>query len=175
VALASETDRADLVAMVGPVLADLETDVDTKRFIDRINDLKEHATPSAAMLPEACEPGGSTSAEPDRGLSSTTFPEGVYRAENKIDGVITMTFSNGIWSLVVDENGSVVCESAYAVVDGRVVLTTTDDPVLDCDNPHGEVWLDATWSLDGDQLRFADIHSGPRAIDDFSLPWTKIG
>jgi hypothetical protein len=68
----------------------------------------------------------------------------------------------------------VVCTAAYRVEAGRIYLTTPDDDATDCDEPHGKDFLDATWSLEGDQLRFADINSNPNAIRDFGLQWTRI-
>ena len=54
-------------------------------------------------------------------------------------------------------------------------MTSSSNPALACGNPANTKFLDATWTLDGDQLRFTDIHSDPGAVAEFSLPWTKIG
>ena len=36
------------------------------------------------------------------------------------------------------------------------------------------MFLDATWTFDGDQLQFTDIDSDPNAVRDFGIPKTRI-
>jgi TRAP-type C4-dicarboxylate transport system substrate-binding protein len=104
----------------------------------------------------------------------TTFPEGSYRTDSPLDGVVTMTYLDGVWQRI-DASGKVDCAATFVVKSGRLWLTTSTDTAMSCGNPTGKVFLDAAWTLEGDQLRFVDIHSDLNAIQEFSLPWTKIG
>ena len=102
-----------------------------------------------------------------------SFPEGVYRNPSTIDGVVTMEYRDGVWRRY-HESGELGCEATYVVEDGRIWLTFSTDPALACGGVPGRLFLDAAWTLDGDQLRFVDINSDPNAVAEFSLPWTRI-
>jgi C4-dicarboxylate-binding protein DctP len=109
--------------------------------------------------------------QPDTEVAS--FPEGVYRTQSPIDGVVTMEYRDGVWRHY-GESGELDCESTYVVEDGRIWLTSSTDPALSCGNPAGYQFLDAAWTVEGDQLRFVDINSDRNAVAEFSLPWTRI-
>ena len=49
------------------------------------------------------------------------------------------------------------CSFTYEVESGRIMLTSSSCPGL----PPNFMFLDATWTVDGDQLQFSDIHSNP--------------
>ena len=106
-------------------------------------------------------------------MDVASFPEGVYRTDSPLDGVVTMSYIDGVWKRI-KENGDVDCEATYVVQSGRIWLSSSTDPTLDCGNVPGAVFLDAAWTLDGDQLRLTDINSDPGAVAEFGLPWTKI-
>jgi hypothetical protein len=175
VALASEDDVATLTTMAAPVVAKIEQDASTKKLVDDIRVIKHGIAVDPSSAPAACALAKNQQSTTDASATQPTeFPEGVYRADSPIDGVITMSYLDGVWSLILEPNGPVVCTAAYRVEAGRIYLTTPDDDATDCDEPHGKDFLDATWSLEGDQLRFADINSNPNAIRDFGLQWTRI-
>lgn len=109
----------------------------------------------------------------DSDAESATFPEGIYRTESDLDGTVTMSYIDGVWKRFT-ANGEVDCAATYVVESGRIWLTTSGDPALDCGNPPGGVFLDAAWTLEGDQLRFIDINSDQGAVQEFGLPWTRI-
>jgi TRAP-type C4-dicarboxylate transport system substrate-binding protein len=173
VVLAQDSDVAELVDLAALVLAELEADADTGRFIDEIRAMKADAPTDPGGSPEACEPAvdngpGPTGDEAD----AAAFPEGVYRAESD-SGVVTMEYRDGIWKRFLP-NGELDCESTYVVESGRIWLTSSTDVTLACGNPPSHEFLDATWTLEGDQLRFVDINSDPAAVEDFDRPWTNI-
>ncbi|HEU0169987.1 MAG TPA: TRAP transporter substrate-binding protein DctP [Acidimicrobiales bacterium] len=173
VVLAQDSDVAELVELAAPVLAELEADAGTGRFVDEIRTMKADTPADPGGSPEACEPAvddgpGPTGAETDTGA----FPEGVYRTGSDL-GVVTMEYRDGTWRSFLP-NGQLDCESTYVVESGRIWLTASTDVTLACGNPPGHDFLDAAWTLEGDQLRFVDINSDPAAVREFSRPWTKI-
>jgi TRAP-type C4-dicarboxylate transport system substrate-binding protein len=175
VALASDADLAGLVELVAPVIAELERDPTTAAFIADIEALKA-GLPTDADVVEPCGlpvpdtvPGTGT----ETASASMEFPEGVYRATSPIDGVVTMEYRDGVWKRYFAD-GTVDCVSTYEVSNGRIYLTTSSDPIYTCGNPPNLLFLDAAFSLEGDQLRLTDINSDPAAVAEFSLPWTKI-
>ena len=173
VALASESDIADLKEQVAPVLAELEHNAGTERIIDEISTLKSKTPADPAAAAVACEPAATSAPVATRADEPTTFPEGDYRTDSPLDGVVTMTYKDGVWQRI-DASGKVDCSATYVVKSGRLWLTTSTEPGMSCGNPPGQLFLDAAWTLEGDQLRFVDIHSDLNAIQEFSLPWTRI-
>jgi hypothetical protein len=118
------------------------------------------ATPAAATASRASEP--------------VAFPQGVFRAKNTVDGVMTTEIRDGVWK-GFKENGSLDCAGTYVVKAGRVWYSASTEPALDCGNAPGFQFLDAEWTMVGDQLRFIDINSDPAAVRAFGSAWTKIG
>jgi len=102
------------------------------------------------------------------------FPQGVFRAKNAVDGVMTTEIRDGVWK-GFKENGSLDCAGTYVVKAGRVWYSASTEPALDCGNPPGFQFLDAEWTMVGDQLRFLDIKSDPAATRAFGSAWMKIG
>src|SRR6185312_715641 len=66
-----------------PVYAQLESDPDTKRFIEAIRDLKATAPDPAAVTPCTPPPVATPTPAPSTGKAPLEFPEGVYRTELK--------------------------------------------------------------------------------------------
>ncbi|HVE17808.1 MAG TPA: TRAP transporter substrate-binding protein [Ilumatobacteraceae bacterium] len=175
VAVANDSDVADLVALAAPVLAELERDADVKRLIDEISALKGRTTPDPAAAATAC---GSTADDGAVASDAAEFPAGVYRAEfTRSDGksvVATMTFADGAWT-GTDNSGEGDCTGTYVVVSGRLQITTPSDRALACGNPPNFMFFDAAWTLENGELRLIDIKSDANAIHDFgSQPWTLI-
>ena len=182
VAIATDQDLAALVSMAAPLLTELEQDATIKRYIDDIRTVKATTTIDASWVPQACGPGlqtGSTvppatQVEGSDSDTSADFPQGTYRAKLGEDYVATMTFFDGVWQGLTP-TGTVDCEGTYTVQSGRIFMSNSTDVTLACGNPPGLQFLDAAWTLDGDQLRFVDINSDPSAVRDFGVEWTKIG
>ena len=175
VAVANDSDVADLVVLAAPVLAELERDADVKRLIDEISALKDRTTPDPAAAATAC---GSTADDAAVVSDAAEFPAGVYRAEfTRSDGksvVATMTFADGAWT-GTDNSGEGDCTGTYVVVSGRLQITTPSDRALACGNPPNFMFFDAAWTLENGELRLIDIKSDANAIHDFgSQPWTLI-
>lgn len=171
VAMAQDSDIAELVRLAAPLLAELEQNADTKRLIDGIRALKEQSATDPAESPTACDPDTTDAAAADE------FPQGVYRAEFDIGGgdtiVSTMSFKDGVYETYL--GNELDCAGTYDVRSGRIWLTNTVDAARGCGGPPGYQWFDAAWTFDNDELRFVDINSDPNAIRAFgSLPWTKI-
>jgi TRAP-type C4-dicarboxylate transport system substrate-binding protein len=173
VVLAQASDVAELVELAAPLLAEVEQNADTRRFVDEILAMKAEAPTDSAGAPEACEPGGDNASGPTGDEDDArAFPDGVYRTESEF-GVVTVEYREGVWKRFLP-NGELDCESTYVVESGRIWLTSSTDLALACGNPPGHEFLNAAWTFEGDQLRFVDIDSDPAAVREFSLPWTKI-
>jgi TRAP-type C4-dicarboxylate transport system substrate-binding protein len=173
VALADESTLSDLTSLAQPVVAELEQDAATKRLISEIRTMKAHTT-TPDPLPVTC--ARKTHEAPvttDTGAATATFPEGVYRTNSPLDGVVSMSYIDGVWKRI-KENGDLDCEATYVVNSGRIWLSMSTDSALSCGDVPGHQFLDAAWTLEGDQLRFVDINSDPGAVQEFSLPWTRI-
>jgi TRAP-type C4-dicarboxylate transport system substrate-binding protein len=170
VALASDNEVAKLIDRAAPLSHQLEANAENKRIIDEIRTLKAATTTTPADAAPSCQPA---SAKIQVTTALEAFPEGTYRTDSPWDGVVTMTYLNGVWQRI-KADGTLDCAATIQVSAGRIYLTTSTDPSLDCGNTPGLRFLDAAWTLQGDQLRFVDINSDPNAIKEFSLPWTKI-
>ena len=168
VALAAATDVAELVTLAEPIYSEISKNADSARLLDEIGAIKDARTVDAD-LPEACQPVAVESTV----VSSGAFPEGVYRTESPLDGIVTFEFRDGKWKRYF-ENGDLDCVATYVVTSGRIHLTLSTDPQHACGTVPGTEFLDAAWTLEGDQLRIVDINSDPAAKREFSLPWTKI-
>jgi TRAP-type C4-dicarboxylate transport system substrate-binding protein len=177
VAIAQDSDLAELADLATPLLAELEQDADTERFIDEIRALKEQSATDPAASPAACDPETAERPEPTDATAAEEFPEGVYRAEFDIGGgdtiVATMSFRDGVWE---GRNGvDPDCTGTYVIESGRILMSSSTDRALACGNPPGYQFLDSGWTFENDELRFVDIDSDPTAVRNFgSLPWTKI-
>ena len=64
--------------------------------------------------------------------------------------------------------------ATYVVRSGRIYLTMSNDSQYACGLAPGSQGPEATWTLDGDQLRILLINGDPSGIADWSRPWTKI-
>jgi len=171
VALATDAQLSAWRDTTAPVVADIEADATSKHVVDEITAMKQSAPADVDRQAVACE---HQSATPSNSQSAAlTFPDGVYRTDSPVDGIVTFSMHGGTWQRITAD-GRLDCEATYVVTDDRIVLTFTSDASLSCGDPAGSKLLDATWTLVGDQLRFTDIHSDPGATQEFSLPWTKI-
>jgi TRAP-type C4-dicarboxylate transport system substrate-binding protein len=175
VALASDADLAGLAELVAPVIAELEADATTGAFIADIEALKTELPIDADVV----EPCGPPVADTVPGESTetadvaTTFPEGVYRPTESFDGIVTIEVRDGeMTSYFAD--GAVDCVHTYEVSNGRVYLTSSSDARFACGNPPNYLFLDAEFSLEGDQLCFTDVKSDPAAVAAFTGCVTKI-
>jgi hypothetical protein len=130
--------------------------------------------------------------QPD--TETASFPEGVYRMEVSPDemvahgappdlaqglgGVNTLIFDDGTFSHV--DPAGVPCPGTYTVIaGGRVALYYEADPL--CSGPGDDLFFEANWTLDGDQLHFTDITFDPSGpYDDLwawfwgGQPWIRI-
>ena len=98
------------------------------------------------------------------------FPEGAYRVVTADGTVVTDVIMDGDWATYIDGRGRIDCSFTYEVESGRIMLTSSSCPGL----PPNFMFLDATWTVDGDQLQFSDIHSDPNTVRDFGVPRTRI-
>jgi TRAP-type C4-dicarboxylate transport system substrate-binding protein len=170
VAMASDADIEQMVAATEPISTKLEQDAQNKKVIDAIKTMKADLdVDSDAAV--ACQPINHSPAVTTPGGG---FPEGTYRTNSPLDGIVTMTYLKGVWQRI-KADGTLDCAATFEVTDGRIYLTMSTDPTLDCGDPPGKLFLDSAWTLNGDQLRFVDINSDPGAVTEFGLPWTKIG
>ena len=156
---------------------------------------------AAEPVLEPCQPPAQTpTTEPastDHAEAAATdeFPDGVYRMELPVEvlleaGLDSMLASQyaGTWEMTFDE-GTVAIEDVnaatgqahtdegvYCVAGGRVSLGLDyPDVGLDCGD-----FFSASWTLDGDQLRFVDLRTetgdGQLLLASIfaSTPFTKI-
>ena len=173
VAIADDSTLSELTTLAQPVVAELEHDAFTKRLISEIRTMKAN-TANPDPLPAACtRPTHTAPVTTDTGGATVSFPEGVYRTNSPVDGVVTMSYIDGVWKRF-REDGGLDCEATYVVHSGRIWLSMSTDSALACGDVPGQKFLDAAWTLEGDQLRFVDINSDPGAVREFSLPWTRI-
>jgi TRAP-type C4-dicarboxylate transport system substrate-binding protein len=186
VALASNADIATLTTMAAPVVAKLEQDASTKQFVDEIRLIKQGIPVDPSSAPADCElaknqpsttdesatPPTESDAGTTAGSDVAEFPAGTYRKVVSGELIVTMEFADGVWKSFL--NGAPDCAGAYAVESDRIVLTHSTDVSLACGGAPGTRFLDAAWTLEGDQLRFVDINSDPDAVRDFGADWTKI-
>ncbi|MEP7113535.1 MAG: TRAP transporter substrate-binding protein DctP [Ilumatobacteraceae bacterium] len=189
VALASDADIAALATKAEPVVAKLEQDAASKAFVEQIQVIKRGLTVDLSSAPAECElvkeqpPATEESAAPTTfapvvgtapalATGATEFPAGTYRTEVSGDLIVTMEFADGIWQSFL--NGTLDCAGNYAVESGRIVMWHSSELSLACGDAPGIRFLDANWTLDGDQFRFVDINSDPSAVRDFGVVWTKI-
>ena len=173
VALAGDGTLSELTNLAQPLVTELEQHADTKRLISEIRTMKAHTT-SPDAPPVACAlKTHEVPVTTDTGVATASFPEGVYRTNSPADGVVTMSYIDGDWKRF-REDGGLDCEATYVVHSGRIWMTMSTDAALSCGAVPGVAFLDATWTLEGDQLRITDINSDPGAVRDFSQPWTRI-
>ena len=174
VALAEDSDLADLAALAAPVLAELEADDDTKRIIDAIRELKAATTKDPATAAAACEPPVDTA--PSAGTEPASvpdeLPEGVYRTGND-DGIVTIEIRDGVWTSYFAD-GTPDCAFTYQVSNGRMYLAFSTDPALACGGIPGDQFLDAAFSFEGDLLCVTDVNSDPGAVAAFTACVTRI-
>jgi TRAP-type C4-dicarboxylate transport system substrate-binding protein len=197
VVVASDDDIRALYQAVAPVYTELERDPTSAAMIDRIRTmgLDLDAAPTTA----SCGPSSDDASAGD-GQVETAFPEGVYRAEITADflmdaGIDRATAVNhaGVWTLsfrggqflgqdvnAASGRASDCPDSTYSVEAGRVTIHM--GPVGEgCGSAAGRVLFSASWTLEGDRLRFADVRSEDGSPNPFlaalfgGQPFTKIG
>jgi TRAP-type C4-dicarboxylate transport system substrate-binding protein len=98
------------------------------------------------------------------------FPEGVYRVVAPDGTVVTDVLMDGVWSGGFIDGGRLDCSFTYELESGRISVTTSSCP----GTPPNFMLFDATWTFDGNQLQFTDIHSDPDTVRDFGRPRTRI-
>jgi len=139
------------------------------------------APPVATTAPSVEE----TAAVSSSVAASEEFPDGVYQRETTRDeliahgsppdialylgGVNTLILDHGTWTHL-DPTGFTNPSATDTADEGRFTLV----------GPDGGVALEASWSLDGDQLQFTDMEITDPELNDlfvwfWSGPWTRIG
>jgi TRAP-type C4-dicarboxylate transport system substrate-binding protein len=156
----------------GPLLADIQALVAEYPDTD-IPDVPEDCQQPATVNEPVSSSAPAETATVDSGAATDSFPEGVYLSEPSPGDVWTMTLADGIWR-GFSPDGTNDCVATYTVEDDRIRWTTSSDVSLACGNTPGELWLDAMWTFEGDQLHLTDIHSDPNAVRDFGIPWTRV-
>ena len=187
---ASPDDIATIERAARSVHETLRDATPTRALIDRLVELSGHATSvdgvpgcAPATVSETTAAGGDVAAN-----VASEFPEGVYRMQMPLQVLLDAGLPeslaaehDGLWT-VHFENGQVLdptCpESTYAVADGRLTITL-GEMGSGCGSAAGKVLFSATWTLEGDQLQFADVrsgHGGDLLIATLfgALPFTKI-
>jgi len=174
-----------------PVYTQLESDPDTKRFIEAIRDLKATAPDPAAVTP--CTPPlvATPTPAPSTGKAPLEFPEGVYRTElkaaellaagvdpssaNGLDGISTLEFKNGRWInyRTVPVPGD--CTGTYSVEGGRLIVMIKPR----CGGSLG-MWFSAAWTVEGSALTFTQLKSDTDSqafidVDWGNRVWERIG
>lgn len=191
---AAASDLTAFEQAADPVYTELEADGATKELITKIRDLKQHS--QAPVTVEECAPPATTpaAAEPppvssptpvsNASTDATVFPDGVYRLSitadelvaagadrkwsNDVAGVWTLTFDHGTLDLGGDPG-------RYCVSNARLSIA-----IFGADDVCGDGFLfSATWTTDGDTLRFANVVTAPGEEVQKALfgskPWKKIG
>jgi hypothetical protein len=193
--LATPAEVAGLERAAAPVYADLEKDAVTRSLIAAVRALRAEVTGAATSRPAACAPPAavapSITDEPDAG----PFPDGVYRATMTRDflvahgmpaptatdlaGTSTLVFRRGHWEHHVStDTDPAGCQGTYAVVAGRVTVTTDPDAGAGCEA--GRAIFDARFRLTSAGLRLLDVHSAVDG-DVFAMAfwggpvWARIG
>jgi TRAP-type C4-dicarboxylate transport system substrate-binding protein len=192
-------DANSIAAMqqaVQPVYAELENDPTTRALIEQIRALNASTDPAPA--PKPCGPDAVALTSTDTEQETTTFPQGVYRAdlppEVFLDAGLDKFDANnhaGLWTLSFDDGKLTMTDvnartgkeqtstGTYCVENGRVGLGIPAFAKKGSTLPCDPFW-DAAWALDGDQLRLIDV----KAEDSYPLllatifasrPFTKIG
>lgn len=200
---AAEADLAAFEAAVEPVYAELEEDPATADLIAGIREIKEGLPAPATAAPcgearpdgDAGNAGAGAGAEGGTGddpQDAAAFPEGVYRAEMTVDdlrdrglavgeadgmaGVSTLTIEDGRWLHSILGKENLDCGGTYTVAGGRITLEI--EPACP-GTPVGFVVFSATWTAEGDELRFADF-GDEHDLQDFNeatwggQPWTRV-
>jgi TRAP-type C4-dicarboxylate transport system substrate-binding protein len=191
------TDAAvDAIERAGlPVYRDLEQDGTTRATIERIRDLKRQLDSSSPEV-AACEarvqtsPPGSPKPEPDS-EDTLAFPEGIYRMEMTAEFLVaagidrsTANEHAGTWTLHFEDGNFLDpgCPGSTYSVTGKRVSIVLGPQGSSCGSAAGGELFSAEWTLEGDVLRFTDVHSGEGpAWQVFhetlwgGKPWVKIG
>jgi len=190
---ATDSEIAATEQAVAPVYEALQQDATTKELIERIRTIKADLPappPIASCGPDPIGPTG-----PSMAGAESEFPDGVYRMEITAEfliqaGVDRATAVNhaGMWTLAFDDGFLTIEdtnastgkttreEGVYCIAEGRITLGLGP---LGSAPTCGDFW-DASWTLDGDQLRFTDLRSATAEdllIDPLfgGQPFTKIG
>ena len=153
-----------------PVYAQLESDPETKRFIQAIRDLKATAPDPASVTPCTSPVAATPTQAPSTGDEPQEFPEGTYRTKmtavellaagldpgtaNGLDGIQTLEFENGRWFHYGTARGAGECTGPYSVEGGRLVVTITPR----CGGSLGMLFS-AVWTVEGSALTFTELTS----------------
>jgi TRAP-type C4-dicarboxylate transport system substrate-binding protein len=190
---ATPTDVAAIERAAQSVQEALRQDPATRALLDRLVEVSGAPTtvegvpacsPPAVDAPVGTDVDDSAVAEDVAG----GFPDGVYRMEMPVQVLLDAGVPQflaiehaGLWT-VRFEDGRLVdpaCPgSTYTFADGRVtIMLGPTGP--GCGTAAGKVLFSASWSLEGDQLRFGDVRSGhgnDLLIETLfgTLPFTKI-
>jgi TRAP-type C4-dicarboxylate transport system substrate-binding protein len=194
VVVANDADVDAIERAALPVYQDLEHDETTRAMIGQIRDLKLQLEPSSREV-AACDslvpmplPGTPTS-EPEA-EDNLVFPEGIYRMEMTADFLVAAGIDRsiandhaGIWTLHFKDGKFLdpgCPNSTYSVSGKRVSIVLGTGPT--CGSAAGGELFSAEWTLEGDMLRFTNVHSGEGpAWQVFhealwgGKPWVKIG
>jgi TRAP-type C4-dicarboxylate transport system substrate-binding protein len=192
IVIAPQANVAKFQQAVRPVYNQLEQDAATKAMIAQIRSLSRQVEPAQTAI-QPCEPK-TTGPAATAGHASTAFPEGVYRMEMPAEfliqaGVDRPTAYNhaGIWTLTFKDGQFRDSQfrdpgcpgSTYSVEAGRITVKLGQSRP-GCGTAAGRVLFSATWTLQGDELRFSDVRSGHGS--DLLIrtlfggkPFTKIG
>ena len=136
---ASDADVAQLQAAFEPVYTDLESDPETKSYLDSITSLKEEVAASAESPGcAASDPGRSASAGIPDGMYETTITREDYAArgvEGESTGVFTLEFADGTVILRLP-SGEVGFQAPYTLFRDKFEAvgepdTLTARPVVD--------------------------------------------
>jgi TRAP-type C4-dicarboxylate transport system substrate-binding protein len=127
-------------------------------------------------------------------LEPEDFPQGSFRVEHTVEslmaqgidevnahnhrGLWTMTFEDGVLT-ATDTTAGFTCYGSYPITDGRVSIEFDGTGAEEC---QAMALFTATWSFDGDELRFLDLTSEAGGSDDEALleaiyssqPWVKV-
>jgi TRAP-type C4-dicarboxylate transport system substrate-binding protein len=127
-------------------------------------------------------------------VESEEFPQGSFRVEHTVESLVaqgvdqvnahnhrglwTMTFDDGVLS-ATDTTAGFTCYGSYPITDGRVSIEFDGTGAEEC---QALALFTATWSFDGDELRFNDLISDAGGSDDqvlleaiySSKPWVRV-
>lgn len=183
---ASPTEVAAIERAAATVHAELRREPSTAALLDRLTAIAGGPTTVEGVAP--CAPPGSEEPVATVADDSGEFPDGVYRMEMPLQvlldaGVAEAIARNhvGLWTLHLEDGRLIdpTCPgSTYSVADGRLTIELGDEGAS-CGSAAGKVLFSATWTVDGDELRFADVRSGhgnDLLIETLfgTLPFTRI-
>jgi TRAP-type C4-dicarboxylate transport system substrate-binding protein len=179
IVLASQVELAKFEQAVQAVYDQLEQDEATKVMIARIRSLSEEVGAVQTAV-EPCGKGTEVATAGDE--SAKSFPEGVYRADIAEEFLLhagidapnayenaaiwTLTLKNGEfneWDTKLEGKADPTkptCPGSTYSVEGSRVTVRLGQGGPGCGSAAGKVLFSASWTLQGDQLRFVEVRSG---------------